>query len=105
MVDITCTESETSANEDILHHTPENLIPNELESEMRIISLAEYNNLMQLVPKVAKLEVTTRVMDEKLKAKDKLTSQMKNDFQRELKDRDRKIFLESLHLNTVSKFL
>lgn len=97
-------ENDASTNEDILHHTPENLIPNEIESEMRIISLTQYNNLMQLVPKVAKFEVTIRALAEKLKAKDELISQMKKDFQRELKDRDRKLFLDSLDLTTVSNF-
>lgn len=102
-------ESETSTNEtvnstdgDILHYYPQNLILS--ESGMKIISLAEYNNLMQLVPKLAKLEVTIRAMDEKLKKKDILISQMKNDFQRKLKDRDRNHFSDSLHLTTVSKF-
>lgn len=96
----TSDDSETSTNRDIHHHTLENLITNELESEIKIISLAKYNNLMQLVPKLAKLEVTIRAMDEKLKAKDKLISELKH----ELKDRGGKLFSGSIHLSTVSKF-
>lgn len=46
------------------------------ETEIKIISLTEYENLLQMIPEIERLKSTIKRMGDKIKHKDKLLNQI-----------------------------
>lgn len=106
--DIVITEITAQTLDEVTNESSENFIENslitplesiiiDLDRHTKTISLTEYENLLQLIPQVAKLKNTIGVMKNVIRKKDQLLKEMNVAHQRLLKNID-----SSSSLTTVS---